>query len=231
MPDNRSPANLRAVADLVGVTASSVSVVLNGVPTSAAIPQCTKDRIFRAAQQLHYLPNLAARSLRTKRTYIVAVISADISHPRVVQIVAGVERHLRPREYLLALRTFDPMTDGDTLSVQVKQRGIEGLIAVDTVLPDLRLPVVAIDLRHLVVPEPMEIGMLEWLRKLGQSASEVIVEQIGNKSSQRMNLIAQVSAEQGREVLFPPVAYFHGDPDGKGESVTPGGGGLSLAAT
>jgi DNA-binding LacI/PurR family transcriptional regulator len=40
-----------------------------------AIPQRTKDRVFRAAAELNYRPNLWARSLRTKRTRMVAAIT------------------------------------------------------------------------------------------------------------------------------------------------------------
>ena len=46
MPEKHSATNPRAVADLVGVTKSSVSAVLSGTPISVAIPQCTKDRMF-----------------------------------------------------------------------------------------------------------------------------------------------------------------------------------------
>jgi DNA-binding LacI/PurR family transcriptional regulator len=55
---------LKAVADYVGLTSGTVSLVLNRAPQSSSIPQLTQDRIFAAARKLNYQPNLFARALR-----------------------------------------------------------------------------------------------------------------------------------------------------------------------
>ena len=56
---------LKVVAEYVGLTAGTVSLVLNNAPQSISIPQQTKDRVFAAARKLNYRPNLFARALRT----------------------------------------------------------------------------------------------------------------------------------------------------------------------
>ena len=58
---------LKVVAEYVGLTAGTVSLVLNHAPQSIAIPQQTKDRVFAAARKLNYQPNLFARALRTRQ--------------------------------------------------------------------------------------------------------------------------------------------------------------------
>src|SRR4030095_13938938 len=73
---------LRTVADKVGLAPCSVSAVLNNSQAALAIPQRTKNRILRAARQLDYPPNFSARSLRTKRTYTVALITSDFGNPQ-----------------------------------------------------------------------------------------------------------------------------------------------------
>jgi DNA-binding LacI/PurR family transcriptional regulator len=62
----RTPAvsNLKAVAEYVGLTSGTVSLVLNRAPQSNSIPQPTQDRIFAAARKLNYQPNPFARALR-----------------------------------------------------------------------------------------------------------------------------------------------------------------------
>ncbi len=55
---------LKAVADYVGLTSGTVSLVLNRAPQSSSIPQTTQDRIFAAARKLNYQPNPFARALR-----------------------------------------------------------------------------------------------------------------------------------------------------------------------
>jgi DNA-binding LacI/PurR family transcriptional regulator len=55
---------LKSVADYVGLTSGTVSLVLNRAPQSSSIPQPTQDRIFAAARKLNYQPNPFARALR-----------------------------------------------------------------------------------------------------------------------------------------------------------------------
>jgi DNA-binding LacI/PurR family transcriptional regulator len=55
---------LKSVADYVGLTSGTISLVLNRAPQATAIPQLTQDRIFAAARKLNYQPNPFARALR-----------------------------------------------------------------------------------------------------------------------------------------------------------------------
>ena len=82
MSDKQPAVSLRTVAERVGLAVCSVSAILNNTPASMAIPRRTKDRVFRAAGELNYRPNLWARSLRTKRTRLVAAITSDIVRPK-----------------------------------------------------------------------------------------------------------------------------------------------------
>src|SRR5579863_6533919 len=106
-PEKKSAVNLRTVAERVGLAPCSVSAVLNNTPASRAIPQSTKDRIFRAAAELNYRPNLWARSLRTKRTRMIAAVAPDFSRTPVAQVVAGVQTRLQEMGYLLVLGSVD----------------------------------------------------------------------------------------------------------------------------
>jgi DNA-binding LacI/PurR family transcriptional regulator len=56
---------LRTVADYLGLTAGTISAVLNNTRAAQRIPQTTKDRIHAAARELNYRPNPLARALRT----------------------------------------------------------------------------------------------------------------------------------------------------------------------
>jgi LacI family transcriptional regulator len=59
---------LRTVANHLGLTAGTISAVLNNTRASQRIPQPTKDRIFAAARELNYQPNPLARALRTGKS-------------------------------------------------------------------------------------------------------------------------------------------------------------------
>jgi DNA-binding LacI/PurR family transcriptional regulator len=187
MPNNDknricSPVTLRTVADRVGLAPCSVSAVLNNTPAATAIPQRTKERILRAAKQLNYRPNLAARSLRTRRTHTVALMASDLGNVRVARLISGVEAFLRESGYLLVITTCD--RNGDSAqAAQFLQRGIEGVITIDATPPrSLALPLVFIDLPYSDVPEPITHLRRERLTAMGEAAAQSLLAQIEQKT-------------------------------------------------
>jgi LacI family transcriptional regulator len=99
----------------------------------------SKRRIRRAAAELGYHPNQAARCLRTKRSWTIGVVVFDISDPYCIQILRGVESALyMSREYLPLL--VDIQNDRARFKRYVKmllERQLEGLIALgNSVYPE-----------------------------------------------------------------------------------------------
>src|SRR5580700_4939705 len=96
----RKPAaTLKAVAERVGLTPSTVSHVLTGSAAARAVPQKTKDRILAAARKLNYQPNFFARSLKVKRNHTIGVISVEIGDAYSSLVIGGIERFLRKRDF------------------------------------------------------------------------------------------------------------------------------------
>jgi DNA-binding LacI/PurR family transcriptional regulator len=127
---------LRTVAEYVGLAPCSVSAVLNNSAAGMSIPQQTKERVWRAARQLNYRPNYSARALRTRRTYTVAMLMPDIGYAPGARIAAGAEDFLRENDYCLMVATYDRSADWQQNQfAQLRQRGVEGVIAVKADLP------------------------------------------------------------------------------------------------
>ena len=178
LAERNKSANLRTVADRVGLAPCSVSAVLNDTPAAKAIPQSTKDRVFRAAAELNYRPNLWARSLRTKRTKMVAALATDFGHARVAQVIAGLHRRLHQNGYLLVLGSID-VGDVRHFHSQFQQRGIEGVIAIDREIPcQVELPVASVDVGYLTGAEPLAENMRGWLTSVGEAAADTIIGRI-----------------------------------------------------
>ena len=212
MSDKQPIVSLRMVAERVGLAACSVSAVLNHTPASRSIPKKTQDRIFRAAAELHYRPNLWARSLRTKRTRMIAAITSDIGLASVARVLAGAQALLHRKGYLMAVRSLDCTSAHQNISVELQQRGIEGVVAVDATLPaGLQIPIASIDLDSISILEPLTQDMRSWLSQLGESAAETIIRQIEKSSLPRMiNVVPRVSS-----------AYFGLSPSALGAQVEP----------
>jgi Bacterial regulatory proteins, lacI family len=193
-------ATLRTVADRVGLAPCSVSAILNNSRAADAIPSRTKERVLRAAKQLKYRPNLAARSLRTRRSYLVALVASDLGNARTARIIAGVEGFLSKKGYLLVTTTCARTHEDDT--PQLLQRGIEGVISIDATLPrSLALPLVFIDLPAMDGSEPITTVKRERLLAIGESAAQSLLVQIEQKTGHLTRVSLAPEPNMG---LVPP---------------------------
>src|SRR5271170_25448 len=137
---------LKVVAQHVGLTAGTVSAVLNDAPSARSIPQETKNRIHAAAKELDYRPNFFARTLRSKRTYTIGVIAEEIGDSYGSLVISGIEEYLRQKDYffLTVVHRHNPELLS-RYSQLLLQRGVEGFITVDLQLNEaLLLPTVAV---------------------------------------------------------------------------------------
>lgn len=190
LPEKKA-VNLKTVAARVGLAPCSVSAVLNNTKAARAIPQKTKDRVYRAVAELNYRPNILARSLRTKRTRMVAVVAPGLGFSRVARVVAAAQHRLHQSGYLLVLAAYDG-GDPSHLCAHLQQRGIEGVISIDANLPaQMNMPVTSVDLGYTTSATHVSDQTQIWLPELGDAAAETIMRQIENEgSSQRQQIHA-----------------------------------------
>jgi LacI family transcriptional regulator len=110
MPPQR--ATLLQVAQRAGVSRSTASFVLAGRHLDMRISEDARQRVLRAAQELDYRPNLMARSLRTKVTRTIALVSDTLaSDPYAGRAIHGSLAAAVAHGHLL----FIGETEGDPL--------------------------------------------------------------------------------------------------------------------
>jgi LacI family transcriptional regulator len=80
--------NIRDVAKLAGVAPITVSRVINN---SGYITDETRQRVESAIRTLGYVPNSLARSLRSHKTRMLALVLTDITNPFWTTVARGVE--------------------------------------------------------------------------------------------------------------------------------------------
>jgi LacI family transcriptional regulator len=108
MPPQR--ATLLQVAQRAGVSRSTASFVLTGRHVDMRISEDARQRVLRAAQELDYRPNLMARSLRTKVTKTIALVSDTLaSDPYAGRAIQGALAAAVAHGHLL----FIGETEGD----------------------------------------------------------------------------------------------------------------------
>ncbi|MGI8742033.1 MAG: LacI family DNA-binding transcriptional regulator [Bryobacteraceae bacterium] len=145
--------SLRELAKNLGLSPTTLSLVLNRSSAAGSIPQDTKDRIFAAAKKSNYRPNFLARSLRSRRTYTIGVIAPEWSEGYSALVLAGVEDFLMVEGYMYLVTSHHHQAKLiDQYPRLLYERQVEGLIAVDTPFEQqLPLPVVSVS-GHRRVP-------------------------------------------------------------------------------
>lgn len=148
--------SIKDVAREAGVSATTVSYVLNQNPGETISAETTQ-RVLEAVRRLHYVPNLNARSLSSRRSNLIGVLIPQtepgkefmFSNPFYGELLSAIEYTARKNGYHLLLSG----TQEDQSYVNVAQnRGVDGIIIVGAYpgrnLEELRgmnVPIVLVD--------------------------------------------------------------------------------------
>jgi LacI family transcriptional regulator len=120
----------RATIDLVareaGVSAQTVSRVLNNRPD---VSPATRARIKEIMQRMGYQPNAMARSLASRRTRTLGLITDDFSDYFFAQVIAGAEEEARRCGYLFMLGSTEKNPQDEPEYIRLfSQRHVEGFL-------------------------------------------------------------------------------------------------------
>lgn len=96
---------IKDISKQVGVSYSTVAKALNNSPL---VKEATKRKVLEAAEELGYTPNLAARSLVTKRTGLVGIVWPGIDRAALSSLVTSIQRRLAEKGLTALLSIHEP---------------------------------------------------------------------------------------------------------------------------
>jgi|GEM_PF-2822534 len=99
-------ANIKQVAQRANLSVSCVSKYLKN-PNS--VLQSSREKIEAAISEFNYVPSTLARSLRTKRTGIVKIISHSITNPFFAELFELLRKRLDEKGYIAVLQIIESM--------------------------------------------------------------------------------------------------------------------------
>jgi LacI family transcriptional regulator len=124
---------LRELAGHLGLSRTTISMILNDVPEATRFPEETRKRVVESATRLGYRPNYFARTLGRKRTYLIGVIAPDFGNGFEAAVLSGFQRRLLNTEYTSFVSTH--LWSPALLRRQVEtlcDRGAEGLLLINS---------------------------------------------------------------------------------------------------
>lgn len=146
--------SIRHIAEALGISTASVSLVLSGKAVEGRISKEIADKIRQTAKTMNYTPNNLARSLRVGKTNTIGLVVADISNP----FFAGMAFHIQEKAEMLGYTVIITNTNEDDKRLGIiidilKSRQVDGFLIVPTEngdkyisqLVDSKTPLVLID--------------------------------------------------------------------------------------
>ncbi|MGZ4268762.1 MAG: LacI family DNA-binding transcriptional regulator [Solirubrobacteraceae bacterium] len=117
-----------AVAERAGVSQSTVSLVLSG-KARGRVSAATEEAVRRAASELGYRPNRAARALRLGAARMVCLVVPDVTNPFFGQVLRGAARAAREAGFEVVLVDVDRDWSVATESVSALAAGpVDGFL-------------------------------------------------------------------------------------------------------
>ena len=134
-------ATIKEIAKKCGVSAATVSNILNGKPGAS---EATRALVLKTAQSMEYMPSYVAKSLKTKNTRSIGVIAEDMTIFSIPDIIDGITEYCEKINYnilLINLRLYKKYEDTyynndnyfGTVVREIKElmaRQVEGIIYV-----------------------------------------------------------------------------------------------------
>ena len=214
--------SLKELAAHLGLSSTSLSIVLNDAPAASAIPQETKNKIFEAAEKFNYRPNYFARSLRAQRSFTLGVIVPELSDGYSAMVLNGVESVLSTEGFFYL--TASHLHRDDLLEHHPKmllERQVEGIIAVDTPIRfHSNLPIVSVSgheelktVTNVILNHQRAAELaIEHLFTLGHRRIAFIKGQnFSSDTKVRWETIAQAGGERGIKLDEALITQLEGD--------------------
>lgn len=187
---------IKDIARIAGVSYATVSKALSGSPV---VKPTTKNKILRIAEELNYQPNIAAKSLISKKSNTIGLLWPSVERIAVSTLATKINEGLEANDYNMIL-SISPVESAIKLFNRIQVDGIlafdEGgpnnrLDAIPSTIPILRFgdavqnhgsPFVDVDRRQAI------FNAVQFLAKLGHRRITYIGDLHGKKNQQEKYL-------------------------------------------
>lgn len=194
--------SIKDVALSAGVSVTTVSHVLNDTPGKRVKPE-TRDRVQRVARELGYQASSIARSLRTQRSQIIAMVSDEIATtPHAGRIILGSQEAASHHGWLLMLVNSggDPAVEEAEIRA-LAQRQVDGFIYATMYHREIELPEALRGVPTVLLDARTRDPAVSWAvpdeYTAGRAATQVLID-AGHRRIGYTNNVDDIPATRGR---------------------------------
>jgi len=117
------------VKDIARITGYSIATVSRAINDKPGLSAKVRKSVLKACDQVGYVPNSSARSLKQKRTFMIGAVIPTLDNAAYAKMIAAIQKELSPNKF-----TLIHTESNYNLSAEYEQakllieRGAEGLI-------------------------------------------------------------------------------------------------------
>ncbi|MDN5337762.1 MAG: LacI family transcriptional regulator [Thermotogaceae bacterium] len=125
--ENERKVTINDIARILGVSSSTVSRAISGKP---GVNRDLRNKILSMARELGYIPNIAAKSLKTSKTKTIGLLVSDIKNPFFQDFMSGLENVLFHRGYkFIVCNTDEDIKKEEIYLKWLLEHGVDGIVA------------------------------------------------------------------------------------------------------
>ena len=219
MPKRQS-ITIHDVARAAGVSVSTVSRVIN---EKDDVAEETYEKVQGVIEELGYSSNLAAKSMRSRKTNVIGLIMPDVTDPFSVNVAKGVNQAILELNYDLMIYTSGNVrksTKEQQFISSLNNSFTDGVIIVTPTSGHFfsTSPVVAVDPN---IHEPSGPAVISTNYKGAIEATQHLID-LGHRRiahiGGRLDLISAIRRETGYKdalniagIVYDPALFVHGD--------------------
>ena len=167
---------IRDVAERAGVSKSLVSLVMRGSPQ---VSVQRREAVLRAAADLQYRPNAAARSLVRKRSFVIGVVLSDLHNPFFAEVVDGIEEEAGASNYQAMFNAVSRSPEREAAALETfLQLRTDGLILAGAELPTQEIVAVAATAPVVLVTRATRSPLLDSVTNDDRAGARLAVEHL-----------------------------------------------------
>lgn len=121
--------SLKVIAKELGVSAATVSLVLNGKNKNGRVSEEMSKKIIDKAAELHYIPNSLAKGLKMGHSKSIGLIVADISNVFFGTLALHIQNYAEKEGYTVIIgNTNEKLEEMEKIITFLNSRQVDGLI-------------------------------------------------------------------------------------------------------
>jgi DNA-binding LacI/PurR family transcriptional regulator len=208
----RMAKTMKDIAKQLGLSRTTVSLVMQGRGDEYRISQTTQNLIRTLVEETDFKPNYFAKALNSGKSAVIGAIFPDVFEPFMSNLIRGIETVLYHKGFSLTISTsrFDACREQALVEKTVWQ-GADGIILVPTMpfngqapydsshirpLLDLGYPLAVVD---RTIPDLETHRVLQDDYGMARSAIERLINRLGHPGTQKAEAEAGVRAEAEAE--------------------------------